>query len=108
MPTPNKIWTAWINKIAADPDMDKSRLIEHIQLHVQKHMPNADAHQTRWLQWLAGTYNLLAILSAMVECHPDFDAGVAKLFQRWRQHPHDHTPPPAGMVGVARELHSRV
>ncbi len=101
---PVQAWQQWIHAISLDPGMDRSRLIEHLQLHVAAHMPNADAPQERWLQWMAGTYNLLGILSAMTGCHPGFELGVGRLFQKWRQHPFDHTPPPTGLVQVCRDI----
>lgn len=103
--SPNEAWSKWIVEIANDKEsMTLLRLMEHLQLHVQQHMPDADADQGRWLQWLAGTYNLLAILSEMVGCHPSFEIGVSRLFQKWRQHPFDHTPPPSGMVELCRSI----
>ncbi len=78
--------------------MDLDRLLRHLQEHVASHMPDAEAHPQRWLQWLAGTYNLLGILSGMVGVNPTFEMGIARLFNKWRQHPFDHTPPPAGRL----------
>ncbi|RDJ35414.1 MAG: hypothetical protein DWQ19_11400 [Crenarchaeota archaeon] len=97
-----KAWSEWIRQIANDSDMDRSRLIEHLQIHIKDHMPDSDAHPDRWNQWLAGTYNLLAILSAMVGCNPSFELGVARLFRKWQQHPFDHTAPPK--VEIYREI----
>jgi hypothetical protein len=98
------IWRLWITRIAADPEMDRDRLLRHIQLHVAAHMPNADAPRQRWERWLAGTYNLLAILASMTGCDPAHEVGVARLFRHWETAPTGHTPPPPGLVGVCRDI----
>jgi hypothetical protein len=101
-----EVWRLWIVKIAADPEMDRDRLLRHIQLHVDRHMPNADAPVERWERWLAGTYNLLAILVSMVGCDPPHEVGVARLFRHWQTAAADHTPPPEGLMTVCRSMAS--
>lgn len=101
---PVDAWRLWIIKIAADPQMDLDRLLRHLQVHVASHMPNADAPVERWNRWLAGTYNLLAILCSMVKCDPSHEVGIARLFRHWETAAHDHTPPPNGLVSVCREI----
>jgi hypothetical protein len=98
------VWRLWIVKIAADPEMDLDRLLRHVQLHVGAHMPNADAPRERWERWLAGTYNLLAILAATVQVDPGHEVGVARLFRHWETSPADHTPPPEGSVTLCRSI----
>lgn len=102
--SPHEAWRDWIGHISNDLQMDLERLLVHLQAHVQNHIPNADANQHRWLQWLAGTYNLLGILSAMIGCGPTYEIGISRLFNKWRQHPFDHTPPPTGKVEIYRDL----
>lgn len=92
--TPEACWRAWVAAIAADPQMDRRRTIEHIQAHVGQHMPNDDAPKERWEEWLAGTYNLLAILGVMVGSDPPYIVGADLLFRKWLKAPDDHTPPP--------------
>lgn len=84
--------------------MSRDRLLRHIQLHINNHMPNADAPKERWERWLAGTYNLLAILTEMVEVNPGFEVGVARLFRHWQTAPTDHTPPPKGTIEACRSI----
>jgi hypothetical protein len=86
--------------------MDRRRLLDHIRLHVDAHMPDAGAPPERWERWMAGTYNLLAILGAMVGVEPGFEAGVARLFRHWQTAPADHTPPPLGAVDACRAISS--
>lgn len=92
--SPFECWRAWIINIAADPEMDKDRVMRHIQDHVRKHMPNADAPQERWEEWLGGAYNLLAIMGTMVGIDPKHEVGIDLLFRKWQSNPTDHTPPP--------------
>lgn len=102
-----EIWKTWIVDIASDPNMDLDRLVRHLQVHVADHMPNAESHPERWVQWMAGTYNLLGILSAMTHSHPDHELGLSRLFQKFKQHPADHTPPPKGTLKLIRDLTHR-
>lgn len=102
MPNPQNLWTKWVQDISHDCEL--TRLLEHLQKHINKDMPNADAPKDRWLQWMAGTYNLLGIISGMLDTSPSFELGISRLFQKFRQHPHDHTPPPRGMTTVYRDL----
>ncbi len=98
------LWRSWIAKIAADPEMTRDRLLRHLQLHVAAHMPNADAPPARWERWLAGTYNLLAILESMVRVDPAHAVGLARLYRHWETDPTNHTPPPTGLVAVCRKI----
>jgi hypothetical protein len=92
---PQACWRAWIQSIAHNPEMDMRRLMDHIQLHVGKHMPNHDAPPVRWEQWIAGTYNLLAILGSMTDIVAPHELGIELLYRKWASAPSDHTPPPA-------------
>ena len=94
LPQPIAMWRAWIREIAGDKEMDKDRVIRHIQAHVAKHMPNADAPVERWEEWLAGSYNLLAILGCMLGIDPKHTVGVDLLLRKYNSAPADHTPPP--------------
>ena len=100
------IWRSWIIQISKDPEMDLDRLLRHIQLHVASHMPNVDAPKQRWERWLAGTYNLLAILSGITGCNPNYEMGIARLFRHWETSPNNHTPPPNGLVKICRTITS--
>lgn len=73
--------------------MDVERVMQHIQAHIGQHLPNADAPQERWKEWLGGAYNLLAILGTMVGIDPKHEVGVDLLFRKWASEPSDHTPP---------------
>jgi hypothetical protein len=101
------VWQEWIQLIAADPQMDLDRLLRHVQLHVGKHMPNADAPTQRWERWLAGTYNLLAVLCTMVGKDPSHEVGIARLFRHWETAAADHTPPPKGAVLLCRDVSAK-
>jgi hypothetical protein len=104
MPKPSIIWNSWITNIALDKQMDLDRTLRHLQVHVSNHMPNSDAPKERWSQWLAGTYNLLGIISTMTGSSPSFELGIGRLFQKFRQHPMDHTPPPKGTIEIVRSM----
>lgn len=99
-----KVWAEWIVKIANDPQMDKDRLLRHLQLHINSHMPNADANKERWLRWIAGTYNLLGVLVGMTTAEPTFEHGVSRLFRHWETACFDHTPPPKGKIEICRSM----
>jgi len=102
--TPQACWQAWIREICADESMDRDRIIRHIQEHVGNHMPNHDAPEKRWVEWLGGCYNLLAILGFMVGCEPSFQTGFELLFRKWATEPHDHTPPPEHVVSPKHHI----
>ena len=91
---PEELWRAWIIEIANDPEMDMERAMRHLQKHVQSHMPNADAPEKRWEEWLAGSYNLLAILGCMVGIDPKHPVGIGCLMTKWLKEPTNYTPPP--------------
>lgn len=93
--SPETLWRAWIEKIVRDPEMDRDRIMRHLQAHIGQHMPNEDAPRERWEEWLAGSYNLLAILSTAVGINPHFAVGNELLLRKWLSAPTDHTPPPA-------------
>lgn len=96
--SPLECWQAWVLKIANDPEMDLDRIIDHVSEHASKHMPNKDAPAEQWADWMAGCYNLLAILGHMVGCNPSYVTGVDLLFRKWVSAPIDHTPPPQETV----------
>jgi hypothetical protein len=95
--SPEALWRAWIEKIVTDPEMSTDRILRHLQEHVQSHIPDADAANERWEEWLAGTYNLLAILSTALGISPPFTLGSELLLRKWLSAPSDHTPPPAAV-----------
>ena len=88
-------WRSWINDIVADPEMDTDRVIRHIQHHIANHMPNEDATQSRWEEWLSGTYNLMAILCASLGIEPTYEYGLSKLLEKHEENRNNTTPPPA-------------
>lgn len=92
--SPEVLWRAWIEKIVADPEMNLDRTMRHVQAHIGQHMPDADADKDRWEEWLAGSYNLLAILSTELGINPPFTMGNELLLRKWLKAPSDHTPPP--------------
>ena len=99
---PQACWAQWIEGIAVDTDMDRQRLLDHIKVHVEEHMPPINAPPARWTQWLTGTYNLLGILQQMTAGTPSFALGLDRLFRKWAKDPFNHTPPPSGMVDTVR------
>jgi hypothetical protein len=99
---PHECWSQWINGIASDNDVDRQRIIDHIKVHVEQHMPPKDAPAQRWTQWLTGTYNLLGILQQLTAGTPTFALGLDRLFRKWAKDPFDHTPPPTGLVDTVR------
>ena len=92
--TPEVVWRIWIRDIVNDPQMDKARVIKHIRAHVLKHMPEMRDSKKRWEAWLAGAYNLLAILGSMKGTDPPHELGIDLLHRKWIESPSDHTPPP--------------
>lgn len=92
--SPLDMWRVWIAEIAKDPEMDRERIMRHIQAHVLNHMPNADAPRERMEEWLAGTYNLLAILTCALGIDPAHSIGVDLLMRKWVSDKNNHTPPP--------------
>lgn len=89
-----ELWRAWIIQIANDPEMDVDRILRHLQDHVGLHMPDEDAPQNRWEAWIAGTYNLLAILGCMKGIDPEHKVGINLLLKKWSENPINYTPPP--------------
>jgi hypothetical protein len=87
-------WRIWIRAICNDPQMSAERAIKHLQRHVSKHIPDPKDAKERWEEWIAGTYNLLAIVGQTVNCADPHEVGVNLLFRKWVQSPFDHTPPP--------------
>lgn len=92
--TAASMWRLWLQEIVKDPTMNKSRTIAHLRKHVQDHMPDPGDNKEQWEEWLAGTYNLLAILGGMYGTDPPHELGVELLYRKWIKSPFDHTPPP--------------
>jgi hypothetical protein len=102
--SPIACWRAWINSIVNDEEMSTDRVLRHLQLHVRQHVPDADAPKERWLEWLGGTYNLLAILCASVGVEPSYDMGISLLLGKFNDDPTNHTPPPLSLAEIASML----
>lgn len=94
MSTPEELWRVWVAAIAADPEMDVKRTMKHLHKHMRNHIPDPDDSKERWEEWLAGAYNLLAILAAQKGVKPLHEQGVLLLYKKWLGAPGDHTPPP--------------
>ena len=103
-------WSQWITDIGADEAMSVDRVLRHIQKHASKDMPNADAPDWRWMEWIAGMYNLLAILQSMKSLIVPFSVGVRALNSQLHtrlKNPRDYTPPPERLLGIISELVSK-
>ena len=100
--SPEACWRAWIQAIANNPDYNLRGIMDHLQLHVGKHMPNHDAPKERWQAWLAGTYNLLAILAGMTGSITPYSLGNELLYRKWRKEPDDHMPPPIKVENIPK------
>lgn len=100
--TPESLWRLWIGDIVRDPSMDGPRIIAHVRKHVQNHMPDEGDSKERWEEWLAGAYNLLAILGAKFETDPPHVLGIDLLHRKWLKAPCDHTPPPVSPTKVPK------
>lgn len=87
--TPENCWRAWIQAIANDPDMTIDRALTHLKKHISSHFDS-----TRFEEWLAGCYNLLAIVSCIRGTNPQYIIGADLLFRKWLSDPTNHTPPP--------------
>jgi len=95
--TPRDCWQAWIRAIATDPDMSADRALVHLKNHVGGHLnPN------RFVEWLAGCYNLLAILGCIQGIDPQYLVGVDLLYRKWLSNPNNYTPPPVGKTKKAK------
>lgn len=105
--TPETIWRIWIQEIVKDPDMDRKRIIAHVRKHILKHMPDEKDSPERWSEWLAGAYNLFAILGTMQGIDPSHEAGVDLLYRKWLKSPFDYTKPPVKTVRKKVEDHDR-
>lgn len=92
--TPEELWRLWICQIVHDKDMSEKRAVAHIRRHVLKHMPDTKDSKDRWEEWLAGAYNLFAILGSILGIDPPHEIGVDLLYRKWLKAPFDYTPPP--------------
>ena len=99
--TPENCWRAWVQAIAADPDMTKKRALAHLRKHVGGHLD-----PKRFEEWLAGCYNLLAILSSMYGMDPKHIVGADLLYRKWLSDPTNHTPPPKKQTKKVRRASS--
>jgi hypothetical protein len=107
LPSAVEMWRLWITEIIKDPEMNRDRIMRHVQLHVGNHMPNADATKERWEAWLAGTYNLLAILAANLGMDPPHAVGIDLLLRKYLADPMNHTPPPKKIKKVVEQTRQK-
>jgi hypothetical protein len=106
--TPTDCWQAWVREIVHDPQMNLDRVMAHVKVHMANHMPAGDASPERWTEWLAGCYNLLAILGGTINIDPAYAVGANMLFRKWMQEPESHTPPPLQIVEHPHQVQRRI
>ena len=99
---PHLCWSKWIKDIAVDQGVDRQRVIDHLKLHFNQHLPPVNAPVQWWTQWLTGTYNLLGILQQLTDSSSTYTLGLDRLFKKWAKDASNHTPPPSGLVDTIR------
>lgn len=99
--TPEKCWRAWIQAIANDPDMTSDRALAHLKKHIGTHLDPA-----RFEEWLAGCYNLLAIIGCIRGTDPQHLIGTDLLYRKWLSNPTNYTPPPKEKTKKAKRAKS--
>lgn len=105
--SPVECWKAWVLDIARDPEMDLERAMVHLQKHVGMHIPSIEKGEAidfdRLQEWMAGCYNLLAIIGAMAGIDPKHEMGLDLLLRKWQSNKSDHTPPPKQLISKYRD-----
>lgn len=69
--------------------MTVNRTLAHLKKHIGDHLD-----EDRFEEWLAGCYNLLAIVGYMRRINPQYIIGTDLLYRKWLSDPDNHTPPP--------------